>query len=192
MPVLNEREYEITSLYDLTDEPEHKNIPLNDLWIDALTETFPEVDEQTSQQSISSYRMTLSGDNAKIVIRCTPLVWDLIRAVAIVAVFSNLIEEDWAKAILTVAALSDVMPQIKESFVGLDEGEQCVYLALFKSVGLAARLKRQYPTRAQLIETCQEVCPEQASGQDLETVIDRLLEKGVFKKPSENTLWVIF
>jgi hypothetical protein len=88
--------------------------------------------------------------------------------------------------------LSDVLPQIKESFIRLDEDEQCVYLALFKSVGLAARLKRQYPTRAQLIETCQEVCPEQASGQDLETVIDRLLEKGVFKKYSGEALWVVF
>ncbi|MCP4117035.1 MAG: hypothetical protein GY737_16855 [Desulfobacteraceae bacterium] len=86
---------------------------------------------------------------------------------------------------ITVGALPELLPKIKETFIRLDESEQCVYLALFKSVKLADRLKRDYPSRTDLIQTCQEVCPNEASEHKLNTIINRLLKKGVLKEHSK-------
>ncbi|MCP4117036.1 MAG: hypothetical protein GY737_16860 [Desulfobacteraceae bacterium] len=98
-----EKEYQVNHLYDLTKIPEHKNIPLSDIWMDILSEIFPKVNDQISQQSICSYRLMPSGNNAKVVIRCLPLIWALTTAVATVAVLSQQIETktfSWEQGVL--------------------------------------------------------------------------------------------
>jgi len=187
----NENIYEILYLSDLTGDSKHQEFPLSQKWINALSKTFPEQVEKHKLSAQSRAKRALVP-KTKLVIRCTSLTWAFIQAFASVWVILEEIPVPNPEIIgLASRTLRDALLEMTKVFVHLDDDERCVYVALVKSMTLAQRLKQQYPTRQQVIENCQNVCPEQASHQNLEAAIDRLLEKKVFKKPSEETLWVV-